>query len=388
MPLPELLGEAGRQMTICNACRYCEGYCAVFPAMELRRDFSHADLGYLANLCFDCRACYHACPFTAPHEFEVNLPRIFAEVRGETYRRYAWPRIRSGSPGQYELLVPMLAGACMLIVPLLILAVQGSSVLFSSHLGAGAFFRIVPYSVIVLPALALLLYGLGSLTVGALRFWRDTGGRLSQLLDPRALLHATRDALGLEYLKGGGAGCSYPDARFSHARRWLHHLVFYGFGVALAATTTAAIYRHLFGWVSPYPLGSLPVVLGTSGGIAMSAGSLGLLWLKWRSDPEPSDPRMVRMDVGFLLLLLATNLTGLLLLAVRETAAMGILLAVHLGAIAGLFLTLPYGKLAHVAYRYAALVRNSIEQSRQSPLPELPLLPTGTAGATPRSPLE
>ena len=87
MPLPELLREAGRQMTICNACRYCEGYCAVFPAMELRRGFGDADLGYLANLCFDCRACYYACPFTAPHEFEINLPRIFAEVRGETYRR-------------------------------------------------------------------------------------------------------------------------------------------------------------------------------------------------------------------------------------------------------------------------------------------------------------
>jgi citrate/tricarballylate utilization protein len=23
--------EARRQMEICNACRYCEGYCAVFP---------------------------------------------------------------------------------------------------------------------------------------------------------------------------------------------------------------------------------------------------------------------------------------------------------------------------------------------------------------------
>ena len=29
-----------RQMSICNACRYCEGYCAVFPAMELRRTFA------------------------------------------------------------------------------------------------------------------------------------------------------------------------------------------------------------------------------------------------------------------------------------------------------------------------------------------------------------
>jgi MinD superfamily P-loop ATPase len=62
VPLPELLKEGERQMTICNACRYCEGYCAVFPAMELRRTFSKGDLVYLANLCFDCRDCYYASP--------------------------------------------------------------------------------------------------------------------------------------------------------------------------------------------------------------------------------------------------------------------------------------------------------------------------------------
>ena len=26
-------------MTICNACRYCEGFCDVFPAMERRLEF-------------------------------------------------------------------------------------------------------------------------------------------------------------------------------------------------------------------------------------------------------------------------------------------------------------------------------------------------------------
>ena len=31
-------------MTICNACRYCEGLCAVFPAMEMRRTFAAGDL--------------------------------------------------------------------------------------------------------------------------------------------------------------------------------------------------------------------------------------------------------------------------------------------------------------------------------------------------------
>ena len=61
MPDSELIKDGARQMTICNACRYCEGYCAVFPAMEQRRIFSKADLVYLANLCFDCRDCYYAC---------------------------------------------------------------------------------------------------------------------------------------------------------------------------------------------------------------------------------------------------------------------------------------------------------------------------------------
>jgi hypothetical protein len=37
-----ILEEADRLMTVCNSCRYCEGLCAVFPAMEMRRSFSTA----------------------------------------------------------------------------------------------------------------------------------------------------------------------------------------------------------------------------------------------------------------------------------------------------------------------------------------------------------
>ncbi|MBV8868009.1 MAG: CitB family transcriptional regulator, partial [Acetobacteraceae bacterium] len=55
--------EARREMEVCNACRYCEGFCAVFPAMELRREFSSGDLSYLANLCHNCRGCYYACQY-------------------------------------------------------------------------------------------------------------------------------------------------------------------------------------------------------------------------------------------------------------------------------------------------------------------------------------
>jgi citrate/tricarballylate utilization protein len=43
--------EVARQLQICNACRYCEGFCAVFPAMTRRLEFGKADIHYLANLC-------------------------------------------------------------------------------------------------------------------------------------------------------------------------------------------------------------------------------------------------------------------------------------------------------------------------------------------------
>ena len=76
----ENLREAERLMTICNACRYCEGLCAVFPAMEMRRTFAAADLNYLANLCHQCGACYPDCQYSPPHEFAVNVPAALAQA--------------------------------------------------------------------------------------------------------------------------------------------------------------------------------------------------------------------------------------------------------------------------------------------------------------------
>ena len=84
-------------MTVCNSCRYCEGLCAVFPAMEMRRSFSDGDLNYLANLCHGCGACYTDCQFSPPHEFNVNVPQTLAIARNESYAAYAWPRAFSGA---------------------------------------------------------------------------------------------------------------------------------------------------------------------------------------------------------------------------------------------------------------------------------------------------
>jgi hypothetical protein len=89
--LGRLVGEASRQLTICNSCRYCEGLCAVYPALERRNLLDAGDVSQLANLCHDCRACYSACMYTDPHEFALNIPAVLASVRLRDYRRYVWP---------------------------------------------------------------------------------------------------------------------------------------------------------------------------------------------------------------------------------------------------------------------------------------------------------
>ena len=106
-------------------------------------------------------------------------------------------------------------------------------------------------------------------------------------------------------------------------------------------------------------------MLGIVGGITLMAGAYGSFYLKLQMDRAPSAAKAFNLDVGFLFLLFLTSLTGLLLLFLRETSAMGSLLVVHLSMVLSLFIMLPYGKFVHAIYRYAALVRNALEESRK-----------------------
>ena len=68
------------------------------------------------------------------------------------------------------------------------------------------------------------------------------------------------------------------------------------------------------------------------------------------------------------MLLFLISLTGLLLLALRDTRVMGLMLALHLGVVMALFLTLPYGKFAHGIFRSAALLKFAIEKRQPNKL--------------------
>jgi citrate/tricarballylate utilization protein len=332
--------------------------------MELRRTFSEQDLKFLANVCHNCRGCYYACQYAPPHEYSVNVPKALGELRLETYREWSWPASLAGLFSRNGLTVTVITAMSVLLVLVLTLAGKGSSVLFGIHMGENAFYRIIPYPALVLTMSALGIFVVAALLKGFANLWRATGGTTSELIDPHANAQALWDALRLKYLDGGGYGCNYPDDRFSMVRPWFHHGVFYGFMFCLSATAVAMIYEHFFHLSAPYPFWSLPVILGTIGGICLLTGTGGLLYLKKRMDRAPAAPEALGMDVAFLVLLFLTSLTGLLLLFLRETSLMGILLVVHVGLVVGLFITMPYGKFIHSVYRYAALVRNAMEQSR------------------------
>jgi len=363
MPSDELIQEVDRQLTICNACRYCEGYCAVFPSMTLRREFAAEDLVYMANLCFECRACYYACQFTPPHEYDINIPQVFSELRAETYKDYTWPSLLSKVFQGNQWAVAGVVGLFIAVVFGSALATQGSDVMFGANSAEGAFFEVIPYYAMVVPALIIAGFGAISLLAGGLKFWLSTGAKLSDLFDVTSFSKATKDAFGLKYMKGGNqGGCFYPDWRTSNSRRYAHHLVFYGFLFMTASTTVAAIMHNILHEDAPYPYLSAPVILGTVGGVMTVLGVSGLLWLKAQQDRDPANDRMLQIDNVFLVLLMLTSLSGLVLMVLRETSLMGTLLTIHFGLVLGFFLTLPYGKFAHVVYRYGALIRNQVEQ--------------------------
>ena len=362
--LTELLEEANRQLTICNACRYCEGYCAVFPALEIRRELGRGDMVYLANLCHDCRACYYACMYKPPHEFAINIPEVLSAVREQTYSRYGWPQFmtRLLGSGALRTVVTSLVAALLIAAGIALFAPNHR--IFGVVTGPESFYQLVPFLVLVSVFSGLGVYVLAVIVASGLKFWRDTQGRLRDMLSLRALRAAGADTLQLRYLRGGGEGCYYPEDVPSMARRTMHSLVFYGFLLDFAATVSAAVLQDVLGVLPPYPLLSVPVMLGVTGGVMMVVGTTALVRLKQTSDARPSSPSMVVKDYGFLAALNLVATTGLLLLALRDSPLLGAALAVHLGSLVILFLTMPYGKFVHFAYRYLALVQSSVESRR------------------------
>ena len=357
--------EVARQMQICNACRYCEGFCAVFPAMTRRLAFPVADVHYLANLCHSCGACLHSCQYSPPHEFAVNVPQAMAKLRLRTYTDFAWPRVLGTLYARNGLTLALATALGLTSFLWLALWARGTLWLTPSP---GNFYAIFPHNLMVALFSPVFLFAMLALSLGVHRFWRE----ISPTRDndvvagtrARAVVEATHDALRLKYLDGGhGEGCNNEDDAWTQARRTYHHFTFYGFILCFAATSLGTLYHYLWNWEAPYDLPSLPKLLGATGGVSLLVGTVGLWYLNLRRYPQHGDAMQKPMDRGFIALLFFIALTGMGLWWARNTPALPGLLALHLGCVMSFFLTMPYGKFAHGVFRGAALLKWAIERN-------------------------
>lgn len=350
-----LISEARRQIEICNACRYCEGFCSVFPAMTRQKAFADGDISHLANLCHNCRGCYYSCQYIEPHEFAINIPAALAEVRQDSWQRHGWPQplARVFHASGLAMAAALLVGLALLVAALLALQ-PASGAGFYGYLAHGAMVAIF------VPAFGLPLL---ALAVSLRRYWRETGGGRIRL---RHLAGALQAAASLRNLGGGqGQGCNFEiEDRYSDKRRWLHQAVLYGFLLCFAATVSGTVLHYLFGVKAPYALFSLPKLLGLPGGVLLVVGTLGLAWLKTKADPALGARRVWGGEMGFVALLFVTAASGLALYGATASAAVPALLALHLGAVLAFFLLLPFTKMVHGFYRFAALI---VEEQKRTP---------------------
>ena len=225
-------------------------------------------------------------------------------------------------------------------------------------------YRILAYPALIAVALVPAAWSATVILAAAARYWRDTHGPLRDLAAPSALGSAFMQAARLSYLRGGGEDC-YGDgaaADPSPTRRRWHHAVSYGFTACFASTVSAAVLQDAMGSAPPYPLLSVPVVLGTAGGVAMVAGCTGLAFLKRRSAiPQAASDYSLLIGLG----LLAG--TGMLTLLLRATPAYGTALVVHLATIVVCFGIAPYSTFVHGVYRFLALVQDNLERTAGVP---------------------
>ncbi len=350
----ETIAEARRQIEICNACRYCEGYCAVFPAIARQRSFSDGDVTQLANLCHNCRGCHYACQYAEPHVFAVNLPAILAEARQESWRDHAWP---AGFARAFERSGTAIAVSLVISLAAFIWVARSLA-----PAGGVGFYAVISHATMVAIFLPAFLLPLAAVAVSLRRYWSAVGGTA---LDWRDLARAGHSAGRLDNLSGGqGQGCNFEkEDRFTNARRWLHQAVLAGFLLCFASTSAGTILHYGFDSPAPYGPLSLPKLFGVPGGLLLCIGTLGLALLKLKADQALGLARAWGGEMAFVMLLFLVSASGLALYAATGTAAVPALLVLHLAAVLTFFVLTPYSKMAHGFYRFAALVREA--QSRR-----------------------
>jgi len=358
MRYKDIYEEARRLLMICNACRYCEGICPVWTAIEFRTDFKETDIDYMAFLCHDCRTCYYVCPYSPPHELNLNPPKIFSAIRFIDYTKYS-PRFFKRI---YE----------KPIISTIILQIIGIALAFTVafyNLGfdlnrffvVSRFYYVFPHDQIYIGGLILAIYIALTLLYQSTMFVRGIGIKELSDLFLSSFLLALKDVVFHTWFRDGILSCGYRNEDYYMFKKlfWVFHvMIMYGALLLILATITAAVYKNVFGIFSPYPFYSIPVLLGVTGGILALLGLLIVVYsYKGSEEVELRAREEKSLNLAFSISILLPVITGLLTLISRSTNFMSMIYIVHLGTVIGFFLYIPFSKFNHTIFRYLTLAK-------------------------------
>jgi Fe-S oxidoreductase len=89
--------ELRRIYDICSGCRRCLPLCPSFKVLFDRLDVDAVDgdveklpardVKEVVDLCYQCKLCYNHCPYTPPHRWEVDFPRLMLRARAAEARK-------------------------------------------------------------------------------------------------------------------------------------------------------------------------------------------------------------------------------------------------------------------------------------------------------------
>jgi Fe-S oxidoreductase len=88
--------ELRRVYDICAGCRRCLPLCPSFKVLFDRLDVEAVDgdveklpatdAREVVDLCYQCKLCFNHCPYTPPHRWEVDFPRLMLRARASEAR--------------------------------------------------------------------------------------------------------------------------------------------------------------------------------------------------------------------------------------------------------------------------------------------------------------
>ena len=89
--------ELRRVYDVCGGCRRCLPLCPSFKVLFDRMDVDAvdgdaeklpaSDVKEVVDLCYQCKLCFNHCPYTPPHRWEIDFPRLMLRARAAEARK-------------------------------------------------------------------------------------------------------------------------------------------------------------------------------------------------------------------------------------------------------------------------------------------------------------